>query len=266
MRLVSFDALRSLGIEGVTYVKPAHMFKEINLLREADWLLFPEYWQVNTLLYGLKAKIFPSPASYHLGHNKVEMTRWLEMVSPANVPLTLILANTPAHQYEVLQQFDFPFVVKEVKSSRGEGVKLITCYREFAEHCATVDTLYAQEYLPIDRDLRLVVIGQKVVGGYWRIQSDNGFHNNVYQGGRLMFGPLPIEAVNLVERLAQQANIDHAGFDIAMVDGHCYVFEFNRLFGNQGLSELGVDTGKLIYDHLLSQSGSHQDPPRSVAS
>ena len=151
------------------------------------------------------------------------------------MPVTFILANTATHQAQILEQFDYPFVAKEVKSSRGDGVHLITCPSEFSEYCRKVDMLYVQEYLPIDRDLRLVVIGQRVVGGYWRLQSKNGVHNNIAQGGELMFGPLPVDAVNLVEKLARYAGLNHAGFDVAVVDGCFYILEFNCLFGNQGL-------------------------------
>ncbi|MDH5302452.1 MAG: hypothetical protein OEW58_13965 [Gammaproteobacteria bacterium] len=259
MRLVSFDSFRTLGFEGLEYVKPELMHRHLDLLREADWVLYPEYWQVNSLVYGLGARVFPSLASYHLGHNKIEMTRYFQLVAPANIPDTLILPNTPAGQQEVLDYFPFPFVAKKAKSSRGEGVYLIQSRRQFEEYCAEVDVLYAQEFLPIDRDLRLVVIGEKVVGGYWRVRSDGGFHNNVAQGGEIVMGLLPEAAVTLVERLARQAGINHAGFDIAMVGNYPFVFEFNRLFGNQGVSELGLDLPKLIMEYLSRQTPRH--PP-----
>ncbi len=251
MRLVSFDALRTLGMPGVRHIKPELMFREQALLQEADWLLFPEYWQVNTLIYGLKSRIFPSPASYHLGHNKIEQTRLFEMIAPAHVPLTLILANTPANQETILAQLDFPFVAKEPKNSMGRGVFLIETRGQFAQHCAANDILYVQEFLPIDRDLRLVLIGTKVVGGYWR--AGEGFHNNVAQGGRICHGPIPDSARALVEQIAATTGIDHAGFDIAMVGEHCYLLEFNRLFGTQGIAELGIDCNALILDYLASQ-------------
>jgi ribosomal protein S6--L-glutamate ligase len=112
--------------------------------------------------------------------------------------------------------------------------------------------LYAQEYLPINRDMRLVVIGDQVVTGYWRMQSSDGFRNNIAAGGQVDLSPPHPAAVELVTRVARELNIDHAGFDVAMVGDHPYILEFNRLFGNVGLAEQGVDTGKLIYEYLLA--------------
>ena len=64
MRLVTFDPFRTLGLPGVTYVKPEAWRAHAELIRAADWLLFPEYWQVNALIYGMGCRVFPSQASY----------------------------------------------------------------------------------------------------------------------------------------------------------------------------------------------------------
>ena len=94
MRVVSFDAFRSLGIPGILHLKPDHFQQHTETLLQSDWVLFPEYWQVNALHYGLGVRIFPSMASYHLGHSKIEQTRVLQCVCPHNIPKTLILENT----------------------------------------------------------------------------------------------------------------------------------------------------------------------------
>ena len=51
---ITFDPFRTLGIPNVTYIKPENMFKEIDKVKGANYILFPEYWQVNSLVYGLK--------------------------------------------------------------------------------------------------------------------------------------------------------------------------------------------------------------------
>ena len=257
MRVVSFDAFRTLRLPSVTYIKPTHFHQKLSLIESADWVLFPEYWQVNSLHYAMHKKIFPSLASYHLGHNKVEMTRAFQTLCPANVPYTLILANTEQNRESVLEQLDFPFVAKEIKNSRGNGVFLIENHADWQRYCQQNEVLYAQEYLPIQQDMRLVVIGRKVVAGYWRRQPEGGFHNNVAKGAEISFDPIPDAAIELVTQVAQHLNINHAGFDVAQVGNHFYLFEFNRLFGNQGLVEQGVRLDLAIWEYLLAE----QDPP-----
>lgn len=260
MRIVSFDVFRSLHITGVHYIKPEKYLEHLDLVRSADWLLFPEYWQVNSLYYGLGCRIFPSIASYHLGHDKVEMTRVFQAVCPQNVPQTVIEAGTPEGIRATLERFAFPFVAKDVRSSEGKGVYKIDNELDWHRYCRGRQVLYAQEYLPIDRDLRVVVIGDRVVGCYWRLQSADGFHNNIAAGGRLDFSPAPAAAVELVEKLCRQLGIDHAGFDIAMAGDRPYILEFNRLFGNHGLSEQDIRPAELIYQYLLQRQPVDKKP------
>jgi ribosomal protein S6--L-glutamate ligase len=254
MRIVSFDAFRTLHIPGAHYIKPEQYLSELERIQAADWILFPEYWQINSLHYGLQARIFPSIASYHLGHDKAEMTRALQIVCPANIPHTEIAANTADAGRVMLEKFNVPFVAKTVRSSEGKGVFLINDGMEWRQHCAQHELLYAQEYLDINRDLRLVVIGTDVVASYWRLQSSDGFHNNLAAGGQIDFSPPHPAAVELVTRVARALDIDHAGFDVAMVGNHPYILEFNRLFGNVGLTEQKIEPGELIYQYLLAHS------------
>lgn len=260
MRIVSFDVFRSLHIPGVRYIKPENYLEHLDAIRAADWVLFPEYWQANTLHYGLDCRLFPSIASYHLGHDKVEMTRVFQAVCPENIPYTLIEAGTPEGMRAVQERLPFPFVAKDVRSSEGRGVYKIESDLEWRRYCRDREVLYAQEYLPIDRDLRLVVIGDRVVASYWRLQSPDGFHNNIAAGGRLDFAPAPPAAVELVERVSRGLGIDHAGFDVAMAGDRPCILEFNRLFGNRGLSEQNIRPAELVYQYLLQQQA--EGPPQ----
>ncbi|MBD2857624.1 hypothetical protein IB286_01305 [Spongiibacter sp. KMU-158] len=254
MSWISFDIFRTLGFDNTLLLKPSQIFSHKEQLREAKWVLFPEYWQLNTLVYGLKARVFPSEASYRLGHNKIEMTRAFEVVAPANIPWTEIRANTQENAEELWGLMQTPFVAKLPKAALGNGVWLIEDRQAWRDYVAKTDVLYVQEYLPIDRDIRVVIIGDQCIAAYWRHQASRGFYNNVAKGGSIDHSPVPQVAVDLALNLAQQLGIDHAGFDIAMVGGHPYVFEFNRLFGNQGIEGGDVKIRDAIVDYLNRQS------------
>jgi hypothetical protein len=62
MKLISFDAMRTCGILDIAYVKPEHASLHIQKILQADWLLFPPYWQVNAFYYGLKNRFSPASA------------------------------------------------------------------------------------------------------------------------------------------------------------------------------------------------------------
>lgn len=249
-RLVSFDPLRTLNIPGVISLKPELWLSQQDVIKAADWILFPEYWQVNALVYGWKKKIFPSISSFHLGHDKVEMTRVFQAICPENTPFTQILAHTETAVERVLDRFCFPFVAKEVRNSMGQGVFLIENLKDFMDYAKSNSVLYVQEYLPISRDLRLVLVGAKVVAGYWRKAAPGQFHNNVSRGGSVSFDDIADGAVQLVESFAQQTGINHAGFDVAEVDGHFYFLEFNIRFGTRALIDRGIRLSQYIESYL----------------
>lgn len=252
--------MRTIGIPQCAYIKPELMFRHKEDITEAKWVLFPEYWQVNALVYALNARIFPSIQSFHLGHDKIEMTRVLQMLCPENVPYTQILANTESNIEVILEEFSFPFIAKEVRNSMGRGVHLIESKQQFYDYVNSNDVLYAQEYLPIDRDLRIAYVGDEVIGSYWRIGQDNHYLNNVSQGGTISFDNIPFEAVQLVERVARALNINHAGFDVAVVNDRLYFFEFNILFGNVAFQQANISIEQKIWEYLLKHDSTRTPP------
>lgn len=264
MRLVTFDAFRTLRLPDARYVKPEHFLREREIVEAADWLLFPEYWQLGALVFGLRKRIFPSLASYLLGHDKVEMTRAFLAVAPQHVPDTRIAANTREEAECLWDEMPRPFVAKVPRSSMGQGVFLVATRQDWEHYLALTPTLYVQEYLPIDRDLRVVVVAGQVVTAFWRLQSPDGFHNNLACGGTVGSEPVPEAALALALYLARTLGIDHAGFDIAMLGGHPYALEFNRLFGHRGLAGHHERLAGIMLDYLLAQGDNHEphDPIR----
>lgn len=250
LKLLSFDPLRALDVPGSQHIKPETWLNHRSRIESADWILFPEYWQVNALIYGFQKAIFPSPASYHLGHDKVEMSRAFGALFPQHVPLTLIQPSTPAGVEEILDTLTLPFIVKEPRSSMGQGVSLMESRRAFLDFAAGRSILYAQEYLPIDRDLRVVVVGRDIVCAYWRIAPQGELRNNVAQGASTSFDGIPQQAIQLVQRISAQFGIDHAGFDVAVVEGHCQVLEFNVMFGTETIRRQGIALGPRVRNYL----------------
>lgn len=254
MKLVTFDPFRTIGMPNVLYIKPEMVFRYKKEIEEADWLLFPEYWQVNFLVYGLKKRIFPSINSYHLGHDKIEMTRAMWAVYPEHVPYTLILPSNETNLELIMDEMTFPFIAKEVRNSQGKGVYLIENKSHLEDYASANRILYIQERLPLDRDLRVVFVGDQVLTAYWRIGQEGDFRNNLAQGGKTSFANIPVAALELVSRIANNLGINHAGFDLAVVDGHYYILEFNILFGNQALRQRNIPVEAAIWRYLQSQT------------
>lgn len=251
MNLVSFDPLRSLGIPA-TPLRPESFPGDpatLHAVRGADLVLYPQTWQVNALHYALGKRLFPSVASQHLGASKVEMTRAFQALVPQHVPETAILPADESGARQAVERFGFPFVVKQPRDSMGRGVHLVEDAAALRALLPTLELLYAQELLPIDRDLRIVWVGDAVLTAYWRIGGD-GFRTNISRGASESFDEVPAAALELVASVARSLGVDHAGFDVAMVGGHPYLFELNTLFGNEVLSRAGIDLAAAVRRHL----------------
>lgn len=255
MKIISFNPFRTIGMKNITYIKPENMFREIDKIKDADFILFPEYWQVNSLVYGLKKNIFPNIDTFHLGHNKVEMTRAFMATFPENIPYTRIMGSSNSAIDIIEEEFGYPVVAKEIKNSMGNGVFLLENRNQLKNYISKNEVLYIQEYLPIDRDLRVVYIGNKVISAYWRIAEEGKFHNNIAKGASYSFEDIPLQAVDLVDRVAKTLGINHAGFDVVEVEGKFYILEFNVLFGNEGLKHQGIRAEDYIYKYI-----SNNDP------
>lgn len=219
-------------------------------LKQAAAVLFPEYWQINPLVYALKKRIFPSVSTYHLGHDKVEMTRSLQMLCPEYVLKTGIFSGEHICFDALAEQFGLPFVCKQIRSSSGLGVFLIRSRDDYGCYARMNPVVYAQEYVPMERDLRVVIIGDKVVCAYWRVGSQGHFHNNVSRGGTICRDDVPADIVEKVRQIALVLDVNHAGFDVAVTSRGIYVLEFNLYFGTRGIPLSSCELGKLIGRYL----------------
>ena len=265
-RLVSFDPYQTLGMAGVTPMKPEEMFRRRAEVAAADWVLFPEEWQLPALVYALKRRVFPSVPSYRLGQDKTHFTRALWALVPEHVPDTLILPATAEGARRALDHFCLPMVVKEPRSAMGVGVHRVETRSELLALLPRLSALYVQEYLEMDRDLRVVWVGDRVVAAYWRVGGD-GFHHNLARGGAVDWEGVQPGALALVARVATALGIDHGGFDLARVGSHWYFLEVNVRFGNAALRQAGVRVAPLIRDYLAGQAPplDPELPPFGVA-
>ena len=146
-----------------------------------------------------------------------------------------------------MDYFDFPLIGKIPRGSAlGRGVFLIHNEKELQEYCHISQVAYIQEYLPIDRDMRVVVIGGEVVHAYWRKSPEGDFRTNVFCGGEILLDPVPFEAEELARQTARACKWNDVGIDICLHDGRFYVIEANMKYGKEGFRKAGIDYTALM--------------------
>ena len=220
--------------------------KEKGLILEAERIYFPTIHYA-PVFHSLGRDIFPSISSYMLLGNKILQT---QAFSAASIPMPRTRLFTGRDRLKkILKEFSLPLVAKvPVASSRGKGVFLIKSRKGLEEYLVRVKTAYIQEYIPIERDVRVVVLGGRAVLSYWKVAAVGKFQTNVFQGGEIEFEKVPDEAVELALLAANRCNIDHAGFDICMSERGPLVLEANIHFGREGFKKAHVS-----YRGLLSK-------------
>lgn len=104
------------------------------------------------------------------------------------------------------------------------------------------------------RDVRVFVVGGRVVAAMERRAQAGEWRTNVSQGGTAHAVVLPPEWEALALRSAAAVGADYAGVDLLpSADGSVYVLEVNGIPGWQGLQEAtGVDVAGAIVEHLIA--------------
>jgi len=183
---------------------------------------------------------FPSYHNYKCVQDKIKQTALLNMLDIPH-PRTRVFYGK-RQKSKIMDYFDFPLIGKIPRGSAlGRGVYLIHTQKELREYCDRNRVAYIQEYLPIDRDMRVVVIGGQVVHAYWRKSPEGDFRTNVYCGGQILLDEVPAGAVDLAQKTARCCKWNDVGIDVCLHDGCFYVIEANMKYGKEGFRQAGID-------------------------
>ncbi|MFH0725282.1 MAG: RimK family alpha-L-glutamate ligase [Pseudomonadota bacterium] len=218
--------------------------EEARLIRSARIIYYPTPHYAD-LFDTAGIKTFPSYHTYKCVQDKIKQTALFQLLGIPH-PRTRFYYGT-RQKKKITDDFAFPFIGKIPRGSAlGRGVFLIRDRSELEQYLIVTDVAYIQSYLPIDRDMRIVVIGAKVVHGYWRVAPPGDFRTNVAIGGRIQLDSLPPAALELARHTARVCRWDDVGIDICSHNGGFYVLEANMKYGKAGFRMAGIDYMRLM--------------------
>jgi len=128
-----------------------------------------------TRLENQNNKVFPKLEEANYWENKAFMHRRFEELD-INTPQTILLKRVEDIDNAELKM---PFLIKAEHSCSAKGVFKIDNKEELKELLEETDflkenkTIIVQKLLNIKRDLRVIVVGDKIVLHYWRINNDD---------------------------------------------------------------------------------------------
>lgn len=129
---------------------------------------------------------------------------------------------------------------------------------------AFLQELVDQEGVP-NRDLRVYIVGDDIVGAMYRYAPDNDWRTNVALGGSVedVTDDLPEEAGEMARRAATVVGLDYAGVDLVEGDEGWFVLEVNPTAGFKGLYQATqVSPAPHIAQMAIERAGGEVDEER----
>jgi len=155
---------------------------------------------------------------------------YMEKFSP-----TMVDDKVPTLDYAVLfdkktvyqTHLEFPFIVKGLDGSMGKKVNLVHNTEEYRE---TIERygypVLLQQYVPITRDYRVMVVDGEVLGVMARSNTEKSFLTTC-GGGKRECVELPEHALDIALRATKVSGLMVAGVDLLEWKGEYYMLEAN---------------------------------------
>ena len=175
-----------------------------------------------------------------------------EGADDAMTAVRAILASRPP------EGCDSAVVIKPIFGSMGHGIVRVSDPDVAFRVVQALDQLHTVFYIQraIDsggRDVRVFVVGGRVLGAIERRAAGGDWRTNVSRGGSAAACALPPAWEKLALRAAAAIGADYAGVDLLpSKDGAVFVLEVNGIPGWQGMQQAtGIDVAGAIVDHLV---------------
>jgi RimK family alpha-L-glutamate ligase len=172
------------------------------------------------------------------------------LLARAAVPTPRTIACERAEDaLEAFDELGGDVVVKPLFGSMGAGMTRVddrdVAYRVFQALELERAVYYLQEALSADRDLRVFVVGGRVLAAIERVGS--GWRANLARGARAQAAELSIEQERVCVSAAEALGADYVGVDL-LGD---YVLELNGIPGWHGLQDAtGADVAAALVAHV----------------
>ena len=183
----------------------------------------------------------------------------VSLVKTISAPLCYTPNVTPNSSFlqSVGEELGFPIVAKKSYGSFGAGVRLIRYMDELKE--VEREWLYIPHFYQAyvsesaGRDIRVIVVGGKVVTAMERVAQAGEFRSNVELGGQGQQIVLPEEYKNTAELVAKALALDYCGVDLLKGANGPVVCEVNSNAFFEGAEKVtGVNVAKAYSEYILN--------------
>jgi len=209
----------------------------------------------------LNVPTLPNSASIEASKDKMYAN---QILAQAGLPIPkTMLTRFPCKAELVEKVVGFPCVLKVVTGSHGKGVYLCENAKQFEDLSELVSSLdfknsmIVQEYVQYSegRDLRVIVIGGRVVGAMLRQSTDGSFKANISRGGEGTAFDVDEQMELLAIQTAKVLDLDIAGIDLLFHSDGYRICEANSSPGFKGFEKaLGINIPQKVFDYAKLRS------------
>ena len=151
------------------------------------------------------------------------------------IPKTYIYYNHE-NAYKFLKKTKYPKIVKKSYGPSNYGgyfVHKVDDYKEAKELFADrkYHPMYFQDFVPMEADIRVMLIGHKPVCAFWRRAPEGEWLTNTSQGGSMDYMDVPKSVLDLAVKVSKAAKAEYWACDVAYgKDGKVRILECATAF------------------------------------
>ena len=177
------------------------------------------------------------------------------------VPKT-IMVKFPVNADIVAKKLGFPVIIKTLSGSQGSGVILSHDAQSFEDLGNLIQItnpnaeIILQEFISSSkgRDLRVFVIGNRVVGCMERYATDDSFKANFSRGGGVRAFEVTPEIEQLALSVTSELGLEISGVDLLFGEDGYMICKVNSSPGFKGMEQAtGKDVAQELIDYIMSK-------------
>ncbi len=181
-----------------------------------------------------KVQFIPSLDTQFSNKSKENVTRFCWKYN-IPIPKTYIFYDREKG-FNFIEETKYPKIVKKSYGPSNYGgyfVHKVDSSNEAKElfKIKKYHPLYLQEFIPMEADVRVMLIGHKPVCAFWRRPPKGKWLTNTSQGGSMDYNNVPVDLLKLAVKVSKAANAEYWACDIAVgKDGKYRILECATAF------------------------------------
>lgn len=192
-----------------------------------------------------------------LAEHNIKMPFTISAMSNTGVENISDITITEEFKGYVEKSLGYPLIAKKSNSKGGRDIYKIKDKEELNNICSKTNgnQYIFQEYISLNegKDIRVVVVGGKVIGSFMR-KNENDFRSNISLGGKALPYDIKEEYKQVAEKVAKLLKLDYCSVDFFLAEEEPMICEVNADPALRGIEKLSGKNVANIYAEYIIKS------------